>query len=254
MVNINDVYLTVQAISNKEQRGFIAPVEFNKFARQAQDEIFESYFYDLPHFKLNRKGSSAMSPSDIKKNIKEKIDIFSEIGDCTYNSTTKRFALPVDSMGNDLSYRLGSVYYQDGTNMRQVDQMDKSKLQYILSSRLTAPSLTFPKYIRLDNDFSIYPLEVRDADDVVTTIGVVDNVSVHYIKRPSDPIWAFISVNNDRTPIHNAGLSTNFEVHSSERYLLVEKILQYVGIQIKQPEITQFASQDEVSDNQNKKS
>ena len=50
-VNINTVYQTVLALANKEQRGYITPQEFNLFARQAQMQIFEQYFYDLNQFK-----------------------------------------------------------------------------------------------------------------------------------------------------------------------------------------------------------
>ena len=45
-VNIDTVYQRVQAIANKEQRGYITPQEFNLFANQAQMDIFEQYFYD----------------------------------------------------------------------------------------------------------------------------------------------------------------------------------------------------------------
>ena len=37
----------VLAISNKEQRGYLTPDEFNKTATQVQLEIFEKYFEDL---------------------------------------------------------------------------------------------------------------------------------------------------------------------------------------------------------------
>ena len=47
MVNIDDVYQKVLVLANKEQRGYITPQEFNLFANQAQQEIFEQYFYDL---------------------------------------------------------------------------------------------------------------------------------------------------------------------------------------------------------------
>ena len=47
MVNIDTVYQTVQALANKEQRGYLTPQEFNLFANQAQLDIFEQYFYDL---------------------------------------------------------------------------------------------------------------------------------------------------------------------------------------------------------------
>ena len=46
-INIDTVYQTVQALANKEQRGYITPQEFNLFANQAQMDIFEQYIYDL---------------------------------------------------------------------------------------------------------------------------------------------------------------------------------------------------------------
>jgi len=44
MVNINEVYKIVLTITNKDNRGYITPEEFNNLADQAQNEIFESYF------------------------------------------------------------------------------------------------------------------------------------------------------------------------------------------------------------------
>ena len=42
-INVDQVYKTVLLIINKEQRGYLPPVEFNLFANQAQNEIFEGY-------------------------------------------------------------------------------------------------------------------------------------------------------------------------------------------------------------------
>ena len=39
-VNVNTVYQRVLAITNKEQRGYITPQEFNYMANQAQLDIF----------------------------------------------------------------------------------------------------------------------------------------------------------------------------------------------------------------------
>lgn len=272
MVNINTVYTTVQAIINKEQRGYIAPVEFNKFAGQAQREIFEAYFFDDAHFSLSPKGMSATSVSNIKMIIQEKIDVFSaiaEVGtnpiaDVSYNAAGRRFVLPTNL------YRLGTIYYNNGTLTQTVPMIMKDQLQYTLNSPLTAPSLLYPKYIRWNNDeIRVYPIDDNDAltdDDKILT-----GIEVHYIKIPALPVWGYQEVGAKRQPTFNPALidadtqtridlglpttsgTVHFEVHESEQYLLVEKILQYAGIQIKQAEITQFAAQDEAGDNANKK-
>lgn len=76
MVNIDTIYQRVLAISNKEQRGYITPQEFNLFANQAQNEIFEQYFYDLNQFE--RIHGNDNEYSDMVKILKEKISIFEE--------------------------------------------------------------------------------------------------------------------------------------------------------------------------------
>ena len=46
-INVNTVYQTVLLILNKEQRGYMTPVEFNKIGGQVQLEIFEKYAEDM---------------------------------------------------------------------------------------------------------------------------------------------------------------------------------------------------------------
>ena len=50
MVRVDTVYQRVLAIANKEQRGYVTPLEFNLYANQAQMDIYEQYFYDLNQF------------------------------------------------------------------------------------------------------------------------------------------------------------------------------------------------------------
>jgi hypothetical protein len=68
MVSIDNVYKTVLTILNKEKRGYVTPREFNDYARQAQLEIFESYFSGV-----NRSLSNNSDYSDTKRNVEEKI-------------------------------------------------------------------------------------------------------------------------------------------------------------------------------------
>ncbi len=43
---INSVRNTVMFLLNKDNRGYVSPSEFDYFAKLAQLEIFESYFYE----------------------------------------------------------------------------------------------------------------------------------------------------------------------------------------------------------------
>ena len=54
-ISIDTVYQRVLALANNEQRGYKTPQEFNLMANQAQEDLFEQYFYEL---NLQEKGEA----------------------------------------------------------------------------------------------------------------------------------------------------------------------------------------------------
>jgi len=95
-INVNTVYQTVLLILNKEQRGYMTPVEFNKIGGQVQLEIFEKYAEDMNQ--QLRVPQVDLDYSDRQLNIDEKLSIFKEIDSATY--TTSGFRLPSQYSGN----------------------------------------------------------------------------------------------------------------------------------------------------------
>ena len=95
------------AILNKDNNGYVTPEEFNLFAKQAQLELFEEYFYDYKNaLNLQNKRLSNSGYADIPKQIAEVIDLFTrkEVG-LAYSAPTTSFTLPTDW------YTLNSVFY-----------------------------------------------------------------------------------------------------------------------------------------------
>ena len=71
-ISIDTIYQRVLAVANKEQRGYLTPQEFNLLANQAQQDIFDQYFYDLSQFK--KMPSDPTTPmSDMVELIKNKV-------------------------------------------------------------------------------------------------------------------------------------------------------------------------------------
>ena len=50
---IDSVRKTVLSILNKNNYGYITPADFNLYAKQAQLDIFDDYFYDY-NYKINK--------------------------------------------------------------------------------------------------------------------------------------------------------------------------------------------------------
>ncbi len=97
-INVNTVYQTVLLILNKEQRGYMTPVEFNKTGTQAQLEIFETYFESLNQ--QIRIPQTDTDYADRVVNLDEKISIFKDFGNATSISSSNVFNLPQQFSGS----------------------------------------------------------------------------------------------------------------------------------------------------------
>jgi hypothetical protein len=98
-INVNTVYQTVLLILNKEQRGYMTPLEFNKTAGQSQLEIFETYFDSLNQ--QIRVPQTSADYSDRVASLDEKISIFKEIDPAVY--TANGFQIPSQYSGTSSS-------------------------------------------------------------------------------------------------------------------------------------------------------
>ena len=88
-ISVDTVYQRVLAILNKEQRGYLTPVEFNLLANQAQMSIFEQYFNDISQF--SRIPGNDTEFSDPLENLHEKIEFFQkEMAPWLYSSSNRR--------------------------------------------------------------------------------------------------------------------------------------------------------------------
>ena len=107
-INVNTVYQTVLLILNKEQRGYMTPVEFNKIGSQVQLEIFEKYFEDLNQ--QIRIPQTNVDYADRVISLDEKISIFKTTGAAPYTAGPPSFfSLPTTTTGTQLASVIGST-------------------------------------------------------------------------------------------------------------------------------------------------
>jgi len=223
-ISIDTVYQRVQAILNKENRGYISPQEFNLFANQAQLEIFEQYFFDLNQYERLPKKDTEYS--NLVKTINERISKFKTSATLTY--TTSYFVLPTNL------HKLGTVIYNSTTPVEEIDQ--KNLLEYTLSP-LTSPSTTNPVYTQnIQTTSSVWSVVVYPS--TITSL-----ITATYIRKPNEVSWSSQTVVGNA--LYDATNSTNFELHDSEETSLVIKILLYAGLSIKSADIAQLADAKE---------
>jgi len=232
-ISIDEVYQTVLALANKEQRGYITPQEFNLFANQAQMEIFEQYFYDLNQFKRVPGNSSGYA--DMVKNLEEKISLF-EIYDKAYSVVGDYGRINLNEHHDVYRLTMVRVLYS-GQSFKKAEQIQLSELNAIGDSPLTRWSKQRPVYIRYS---TTQVPEVPDRIGIYPYPESGNNVYVSYIKFPQKPNWAYITA--EEAPIYNDSASIDFELHYSDKSELVYRILAFAGVSIERPQLIQLSS------------
>ena len=231
---IDSVRTTVLAVLNKNNYGYLSPMDFNLYAKQAQLEIFENLFYNYnSQINLENLRKSGSEYANISKGILEDIDIFSKVSTLTYSVDT--FALPSDY------YFINKVLcYSNGVLKSEAERVSQSKITALNMSPLTAPSVDFPAYTQTGSSINVFPTSFNSSGDV----------QAQYIRYPQAPKWTYTSISGN-APIFNptAGDYQDFELPDSYENDLVMKILQYAGVEIREDMVYKFAKTEEQENN-----
>ena len=223
MVLVDTVYQRVLALANKEQRGYITPQEFNLFANQAQDEIFEQYFYDLNQ--VSRIPGNDTIFADVDDMLKEKLQIFESLDEANIiNSYDNAGTLGINKILPPWVYRVFRVELNN-VNCEMLTTRDFNNCRS--GGHLTRPSEKRPI--------------VNIRNNTIRCIGQwnfeVMPTGIFYFRRPEIVQWGYFVVNDKALHDTSTAKTTNFELHASEESELVYKILKFAGISIKRDDI-----------------
>ena len=135
---INSVRNTVLSVLNKNNYGYISPSDFNQFAKQAQMDLFEDYFYNLNYQVVKENArQSGTGLVDISKGYEEVISSFSKTATLTQaTANTSKYNLPSDY------YLLNVVQYntigagQPGVEIEKVEENKIRLHQCMYKARL----------------------------------------------------------------------------------------------------------------------
>jgi hypothetical protein len=193
-INVNKVYKSVLSILNKEQRGYLTPYEFNNLARQAQLEMLDGLFYQYNQF-LNIENFNRTNEgyADLAEKIHEQIDVHYKdhafVASSDYNTTTGVANLPSDVYKVlDITSKSKSI---------QLEKVNKNRIPYLTSSKLTAPSSTFPIYYETGASGSV-------ASTIVTNPANLSGLEISYVAKPEDPRFGYTVDTNYGVEIYDA--------------------------------------------------
>jgi len=319
---VNSVRQTVMSVLNKNNYGYISPSDFNLFAKQAQLDLFEDYFYQY-NYQINKENKrlSGTQYADITKGLEEVIDTFSETKSLLqYNAVAlgdyaNQYYLPSQTTTSDDYYLINKVlvygnmlirgvttgflstnsvvidssvdfvaagveagdvvstvtngvtytttiisnpttnqlfvadpvfdapskeyvvYSAKRNQLKEAEKVSHSKITMLENSILTAPTLQYPAYTEQGDFLNAFPR---------TKINKVGQVVCQYIRFPYVPKWTYVSLTNGEPAFDDTAVDyQDFELPSDDEPNLVNKILQYAGMSIREIAAVQFAQSEE---------
>ena len=172
-INVNKVYKSALSILNKEQRGFVTPDEFNKYATEAQLMLLDMSFTEYNTLSnLDAAMRTNLGYADMPSKIKEKIDQF-------YKAETINFTAGLGTLPSDI-YKIIELTKSDTV---PIELVDKHEMPYLLASPLTAPSVDYPIYYKGKTTAGATQIHVNPNS--------VSSARLEYIKVPSDARFGY---------------------------------------------------------------
>ena len=237
MPNVDTIYQRVLALANKEQRGYITPLEFNLLANQAQLDVFEQYFYDRNQ---TARGPGNSTPfSDVDNILDEKIAVFETTAPLISG------VLP----GN--IHRLGSIMVipnmQNPNIMVEAKNISSKDWTVISGAPLLQPTNERPVYIRANNNVQVFGSNNLDLS------GIPNSITVNYIRQPNKVEWGYDVIGEKALFNGSPAKTTHFQHHGSDETELVIKILELAGVIIQDPGLIQYADGEDMKKIQQEK-
>jgi len=121
------------------------------------------------------------------------------------------------------------IVIKSGTHV-VCERVEMDRWSERIKSSIFPPTATYPIYRELASTIEFYPTNLTD-------------VKISYLRLPATPSWAYTVVSS--RPAYASGSSTHFEWQEQERETIVNMILGYLGITIREPQLTQFAELQE---------
>jgi hypothetical protein len=149
-------------------------------------------------------------------------------GNISFNVTPASGSVILVNANPNNFYTLGSVFYK---NEKELQLVQRNELAYLKGNPLVAPSVNYPVFLYENHKIEVIPSSIT-AD-----------IAVSYLRKPMDVRWNFTVPSGQTYYRYDAGGSVDFEVSKKEQSNIVNRILLYAGVVVKDPNIIQVAQQ-----------
>lgn len=220
---LDSIYKTSQEILNKDQLGYLKPMAFNLFIRNAQRKIYNDYLTDL---KSNvRRMNWMLDGKDFAKlseHTQQLLEYFAKEDPVT---RTTDFVLP-----SDLEYV--EDVFSDNT---RIEKVHYSKYKDLQTNIYAAPSTCIPICSKVGTVLKVSPSSIT-------------SISLHYLRKPLTPNWTYVEFESKAMFDITANDYQDVDMPGSAYDKLVSLVVEMASLALRELSVTQAMNQEQAQD------
>jgi len=243
-MSIDDIYRLVQVFSNKEQRGFITPSDFNLLIKQAELELFNKRLSVLNEKSTPNRvaglSQEGLTPESSEQDLTPFLLMGSSknTGNTSFSVTGLKensFEIPSNVLHLKEVFISPDEELSLSTNV-PLEIVKPEDVNKVLRSSLVKPSMSYPigliqRSSSGKSRIKVFPDEIR-------------NIVYYYYGIPNSPRWDYVTIAGK--PVYNPSNSVQSNFNSRVHGELVIKVLEYLGVHLREAEVVQYASGKEI--------
>ena len=241
MVKVDVVFNALKSLANKDQKGFVTPAVFNKFAPIAQLKIYNRMFDQLKSAHRNaRPGFDPARDKSLFKRLHEDLSTFTK--SIVIIKEDGVFAKPDDFSRAISATTNGTIILNQSTRVPLEMCYDRDKLDRILRSRISKPRDTSPVLFMLE-DIEVYPQSIN-------------RIRLNYYKIPqsldsegnrstNSPAIAITELGGPTFLFVDIGNSYNFELPEHYTQDIVTEMAEMIGLNLRDAAMINYSTADQ---------
>jgi hypothetical protein len=237
--NIVKVYEAVRELANKDQRGFVTPASFNKFAHQAQLNLFNNMFSEFEQSRASsRRGINAKGDKSRTKRLQEDLSFYSvtdELEKTNSENFFRKYSLDPDVSRIISISTAGGSLLGNSTRVPIDIVYDEEKIERILISDLNKPTEDYPVALVSDN-IEVFPESIN-------------KIFVRYYRVPrgrSDSGAFSDFVPSLATTLTDQSGAVHFDMPEHYEPELALEIAKMIGLHLRDADMYNFSAKEEV--------
>lgn len=221
---IDRVFNKVKGYVNTDGRGNFSPTKFNLALHHAMTILNERKLQEV-NKAVNRENRGLYSGGlqNIPDRIREKINYLLTTASVALDGSA--YPLPADVL------YLDTLLYNNTVPV----EPSKDAGEFLAVSRcsLTTPTTEYPIYLKTGDTVEVLPATITDP------------LKIYYMRQPAMPKWTYQVIDGAELFDPTAGDFSDIDLHPGEEEDIVNEVLLYFGINLKEPDVTQAAMQME---------